>query len=152
MILEPHIISSSTSFTIHITLFLCYFIFCSTVMAGYDKSKSLNEAKNWRRELATRVEPAVASAPRTHSGLKREDPASIKSSWQRIDEGENVAPHPYTATYSIGNDSSPPLKKSRRRCYTEEEKAQVAETRRRGACGKCRASRIKVRLSISWIC
>jgi hypothetical protein len=150
MILEPHIVSISTSSSLHSTSLLCYFIFSSRAMAGSDKSKSLNEA-NWRRELATRVEPAEVPAPRSFSGHKREDPASIvKSSWRRIDEGNNV-PHPYIATYSIGNDTSPPPKRSRRRCYTEEEKAQVAETRRRGACEKCRASRIKVCSAISSI-
>lgn len=151
VILEPHKPSITTSSTIPSTAFLCCFIFCSTVMAGNYKSKSLNEAKNRQREMATRVEPPVAPAPRTYSGLKREDPARVRSSWQRIDEGENVAPNPYTATFVISNDTLPPFKKSRRRCYTEEEKAQVAKTRRRGACGKCRASRIKVRSSINSI-
>jgi hypothetical protein len=139
VILEPHIVCIPTSSSLHSTSLLCCFIFRSRAMAGNDKSKSLNEAKNWRRERATR---AGVTVPHSFSG---DPPTSIvEYSWRRIDEGENVAHHPYQAIYSISNDTSPPPKKSRRRRYTEEEKAQVAETRRRGACGKCRHSRIKV--------
>jgi len=65
--------------------------------------------------------------------------------WRKVGyEGENPALQPFTATFSINHGASPPLKSSRRRRYNKEEKRQVAETRSRGACEECRASRTKV--------
>lgn len=114
------------------------------MMAQNKRSKSVGEAKTTSRQLAACSKTgAAAPAPR----YKPKAPASPDQlSWRRVDdEDENATFQPFTATFSIGHNTSILPKSSRRRRYTAEEKLQVAETRRRGACEECRASRTKVK-------
>jgi hypothetical protein len=89
------------------------------------------------------MDPATPQPGHAHG---RKPAVPVELSWRKVHDGEGkgLALQPSTATFFVSGDMLPPPKQSRRRCYTAEEKRQVAETRRRGVCVKCKASRIKV--------
>lgn len=118
----------------------------SNAMARNDESKkSLGQAKTSSRQLAARMPPAAASPePR---GLGRHGPAAVgELSGRRINESENATTPPFKVhTFPICDEAVPSSKQGRpRRRYDEEERRQVADTRKRGACEGCKATKTKV--------
>ena len=130
-------------------LFYCFLFLCG-MMAQNKRSNLVSEVNTTSRQpVPCRITAAEASAPGNTPKPKAQTSLD-KVSWRRVDnEGGNTALQPYVVTYSICHDTSTPPKPSRRRCYTEEEKRQVAETRKRGACEVCRASRTKVKYQLN---
>ncbi len=145
--LEPH----TALFQLHLhlllripTLLRCF----SDEMARNDESKSLGEARTSCRQLAARMKPghAGAAAPEPRD-LTGGGPAAVgQALGQKVDEGEKVTTPPFIlVTFPVRDDSAPISKQGRpRRCYEAEERRQVANTRKRGACDGCRASKTKV--------
>jgi hypothetical protein len=138
----------SFNFIPFIPEFLLCYVPVQNAMARYEESKSLGEAKASTRRLATRmVRSAAAPEPRDLSGGKRKDPTAVSELLERrVHEGDNTTTQPFiVVTFPIRDESLLPSRQGRpRRCYAEEERRQVADTRKRGACESCRASKTKV--------
>ncbi len=115
---------------------------------------SLGKRRGAQASSAGGITMAAAAVPHDFSGgHKRKDPADSELSRQSTDRDENVKPHtdhcrvPDQIIFSV-NGNTPYVPQSRRRRYTQEERLEVAETRKRGACANCRKSRTKVCLTI----
>lgn len=80
----------------------------------------------------------ISTAEATYrTTTKAKDPSD-----RGIDEGELSLPGVVVFSVSNSREGGEPLRRKRR--YTPEERAKVAETRKRGACESCRAKRMKV--------
>lgn len=118
-------------------------------MARNDESKkSPRQAKaSTGRQLAVRMDPAPAAPePRDLRGNGDGPAAGRDLAGRRFNEGENSTPPSFIVhTFPLRDEALLPSKQGRpRRRYDEEERRQVADTRKRGACGSCKATKTKV--------
>jgi hypothetical protein len=146
--LEPHSALSQLHL-FHPTIPTLRRWFSDVMMERNDESKSLGEAKISRRRVAARMKPAPAvPEPRDFNGGKRKDPTTVgEPLGQRVDEDEKATNPPFIlVTFSTSSDAPELLSKQGRprRCYDAQERREVADTRKRGACDACRISKTKV--------
>lgn len=111
--------------------------------------RALGNTKGSSRRLVPRIQPAAeVPEPRDLPGGERNTPAAAVGEHlgQSVVEGEkHTTPLFKVDTFYLDGGSVPSPKQVRvRRSYEEDERRQVADTRRRGACEACRTAKTKV--------
>lgn len=143
---SPYSISTSSLLSHYPTIPTLLRWFSNEMMGRNDESKSLGEAEISRGQVAARMKaaPAVPEPRDLNCGKRKDLTTAGEPLGQRVDEGENAANPPFILV-TFSDAPVLPSKQGRpRRCYDAEERREVADTRKRGACDACRSSKTKV--------